>query len=378
MRLLGRTEAHAKNMRRLVGHLAKIADAARTEDLSLERATSALSALLGDGLTRRTVDSYRQALHAFGAWLYKTERARKNPWWNLPRLATAADRGFRRRALTDLEIARLLAVADAHNRGLWYRFGLLAGLRRSEIRWLDWSSIDLDTGILRLRGKARHRIDELPLHPDILQRLLRIPPGERTGRVFATVPGVRTRLRDFERAGIPRKDAQGRIADLHALRTTLATRLAFSAVPPIVTMRLLRHSRIETTLAHYVSHQMDPLRDALARLPMPPAYNPLQEAASLLGLTVHVQSFAVPEPGWRGLSIVLERADGRAEGIDIETQLEVRSPEEALGHLCALAEIAADGVGGLLVDLAAPRAAAALLAAVLNPTEIGDLVRRAA
>lgn len=378
LRIVGRTGRHASNMEQLVLRLAGLAGVTRTEEFTPDRATTALGTLLQRGRTRRTVDSYRQALHAFGAWLCRTERVEKSPWWNLPRLATAADRTFRRRALTDEEISRLLAVADARGRGLWYRFGLLAGLRRSEIRWLDWSSIDLAAGILRLRGKARHRVDELPLHPEILLRLLRVPPLKRTGRVFPTVPSVRTRLRDFERAGIPRKDAQGRIADLHALRTTLATRLAFSAVPPIVTMRLLRHSRIETTLAHYVSYQMDPLREALARVPMPHAYSPLQEAASVLGLTVHVYAFAVPDSGWRGVSVVLERADGRAEGIDLETQLEVRSPEEILGHLCALAEIAADGIDDPQANLSAPRAAAALLAAVLNQTEMAELTRRAA
>ena len=98
-------------------------------------------------------------------------------------------------------------------------------------------------------------------------------------RVFPTVVTDRTRLSDFHRAGIARRvvvrdeagapimvgkgkrqrpktiltteDADGRIADLHALRATLGTMLARQGVTPQVAQRLLRHSDYRTTLSHY-------------------------------------------------------------------------------------------------------------------------------
>ena len=63
--------------------------------------------------------------------------------------------------------------------------------------------------------------------------------------------GNLTRQNDFKRAGIDLVDSHGRVADLHALRATLATNLARASVTPQVAQRILRHSDYRTTLKHY-------------------------------------------------------------------------------------------------------------------------------
>ena len=47
------------------------------------------------------------------------------------------------------------------------------------------------------------------------------------------------------------EDADGRVIDLHALRTTLGTQLALEGVAPQIAQRIMRHSDYKTTLLHY-------------------------------------------------------------------------------------------------------------------------------
>ena len=61
-----------------------------------------------------------------------------------------------------------------------------------------------------------------------------------------TLPTNRTRRADFERAGIELIDEQGRYADLHALRTTLATLLTKEGVAPQLAREIMRHRDYNT------------------------------------------------------------------------------------------------------------------------------------
>src|SRR5690606_6036171 len=47
------------------------------------------------------------------------------------------------------------------------------------------------------------------------------------------------------------EDDEGRVIDLHALRTTLGTKLARAGVAPQIAQRIMRHGDYRTTLAHY-------------------------------------------------------------------------------------------------------------------------------
>jgi len=98
-------------------------------------------------------------------------------------------------------------------------------------------------------------------------------------RVFPQTVTDLTRQKDFLRAGLAREevvtdpdgqpimvgkdkrsrpktrivceDAEGRVIDLHAMRTTLGTNLARIGVPPQIAQRIMRHSDYCTTQQHY-------------------------------------------------------------------------------------------------------------------------------
>lgn len=75
----------------------------------------------------------------------------------------------------------------------------------------------------------------------------------------------------LDRAGIERVDANGEKVDVHALRTTAASRLARNGVAMAVTQRLLGHADVRTTSKHYVRLDDQVLRDAIERIPPPAA-----------------------------------------------------------------------------------------------------------
>ena len=74
-------------------------------------------------------------------------------------------------------------------------------------------------------------------------------------------------MRVFDRvlnhAGIAKLNAQGEKLDVHALRTTCASRLARLGVPLVMAQRLLGHSSAELTARAYTSLGVEDLRDAI-------------------------------------------------------------------------------------------------------------------
>jgi len=69
--------------------------------------------------------------------------------------------------------------------------------------------------------------------------------------------------RVLDRAGIARRDALGRVIDIHALRTSSLTRLARRGVPLVVAQRIAGHSSPLITSKHYVHTELEALRVAV-------------------------------------------------------------------------------------------------------------------
>ncbi|MBX3355256.1 MAG: tyrosine-type recombinase/integrase, partial [Phycisphaeraceae bacterium] len=229
---------------------------------------------VGDSrLSARTCNAMRQTVRAFASWCRRRGRAASD--WrpgDVQAFKESMDRRRERRALSDDELARLLAVARSRGRLAWYLAALHAGLRRGDLLRLKWRDIDFDEATLMIRGGKSGRDDQLPLHPELADELrsmrpLLAPAALATARVFPRAVSDRERRDDFEAARIPPRDAEGRVADLHALRTTLGTRLARAGVAPQVARVLMRHTDYRTTLAHYTALGLHDAAGALASLP---------------------------------------------------------------------------------------------------------------
>ena len=192
----------------------------------------------------------------------------------------------------------MLAVAETRGRAAWYLAAALAGLRKGDMQRLTWADVDFDQSTITIRdGKAR-REDVLPMHPQLAEALKRQSDASMampTANVFPQTVTDVTRRKDFLRAGIAREevvtdrdgqpvmigrgknrrprmrivseDAEGRVIDLHAMRTTLGTNLARAGVAPQIAQRIMRHSDYRTTLRHYTVLGLSDTAKAVEALP---------------------------------------------------------------------------------------------------------------
>src|SRR4051812_11533597 len=102
----------------------------------------------------------------------------------------------------------------------------------------------------------------------------------RPDRTYGTV--CKLMRHDLEAAGLPYRDASGRVADFHALRHSYITALAMSKAPVKVIQSLARHSTPTLTLGVYAHVGLADQTAALDALPGPiiPCYKAATPASS--------------------------------------------------------------------------------------------------
>ena len=156
---------------------------------------------------------------------------------------------------TSSELDQLLACAlvPRHRRDC-YLLAARTGLRKSEIRRLAPSDVDLEAAVLRLDGALtkNRKAARVPLLPDVVEAL---------GRGIPTPPHHRTIKKDLVTAGL---DPRGR--GFHSLRSTFATHLAEAGVGLTTVQALMRHSDPKLTSNVYIHHRDERLREAMCRL----------------------------------------------------------------------------------------------------------------
>ncbi len=220
-------------------------------------------------LSAKTLNDYQHALCALLAWLKRSRRIPHNPIEDLARVDGRGQRTFERRAFTDDEATRLLAVSES--RRIIYLFALHTGLRKKELRELLWTDLDLDSGFLHLRAQATksRRADTLPLTSTLVAALREHRQTSRNAlKVFDSgIPSHHTVQSDLAAASIPRRDDRGHKVDFHALRTTFITNLQVGGVLQRSAMALARHTDPRLTAHTYTDTNALPLVEAVACLP---------------------------------------------------------------------------------------------------------------
>jgi integrase len=311
---------HIRNVRSRLDRLLVAIQAQRVRDLRPIELLQYRAARLKDGTSVRTVNLDTDSLRAMLTWAVRVDLIAANPIARLPRLPeTEATKRCRRRALSEEEIGRFLAAAAADDRAnveriaavktaasatkgvqwslrrrglrvpqapLWKAF-LETGCRYGELVAVTWADADLDRRAIYLRAENTKagRSREIPLLEGLVGELRALQPVQalalarplRPGdRVFLTPEGcpwclpTNNIMRIFDRlleaAGIDRVDAQGRKLDVHALRHTMATRLARSGAPLVQAQQILGHSDPKLTARVYQHLEVEDLRGAVARL----------------------------------------------------------------------------------------------------------------
>lgn len=219
----------------------------------------------------KTLNEYLNALNVLLNWMERQGRIAENPIRKASRVDTRG-RQQRRRAFTDEELNRLLAVAKPDMR-LLYLAAAFTGLRIGELQAIVWGDVLLEHVrphiVVRAITAKNRKEASVPLHPQLIEELraIRSPEIASNVRVFSQHPHPDRRIRsDIETAGIERMDAMGRKLDFHALRYTFATKLAISGVSQRLAQELLRHSDPRLTANIYTDVTRLPTFEAVNAL----------------------------------------------------------------------------------------------------------------
>jgi integrase len=279
-------------------------------DLRPEAVEQFLAGLAENNASARTRNTYLASAKAFGHWCLRTRRLGEDVLGCLQ--AAAGDAVRQRRSLPENELARLLQAARERplrevmilrtgkrkgeacanvrpevrarlerlgwERSLIYKVGIMTGLRRSELEALEVRHLTLagPRPCVALAGadtKNRQGAD-LPLRADLAEDLkcwVEATGKTASDKLFRVpVELVKILKRDLQLAGIPYKDAYGRVFDAHSLRHTTASFLGKGKVTPRLAQGFMRHSDIKLTLQTYADPSLLDEAEALAALPRLP------------------------------------------------------------------------------------------------------------
>ena len=197
----------------------------------------------------RTVNRYSQCLRGLFGHMVEAGVLAETPCSVLDILDVGRDRRRVSRALTVAESDALINAALEPLRRLLLVLRLRTGLRVHEAARLEWSDLDLDDGLVRLRAEITKngRPGEIPIAADLdaeiadFQRQALKTGQTLGGLIFPSVPSRPTWRRDLDRAGVPWK-VRGEQADPKCTRKTFESHLLRSGADLTMTMLLMRHS----------------------------------------------------------------------------------------------------------------------------------------
>ena len=186
------------------------------------------------GIGASTSNGYLTAIKSFSRWLVETERIDRDRLVSLSRQNAQVDRRHERRALPEADLRKLLGAAGdskaeflgltGGDRLMIYAAAMTTGYRASELASLWPGSFDLDAALPTATVKAAYsknrRTSVQPLPVDMAEALrgyLAGKPADQPVWPGAWHKDAAEMLRlDLAAAGIPYRDADGRVADFHA------------------------------------------------------------------------------------------------------------------------------------------------------------------
>jgi len=212
------------------------------------------------------------------------EAAERRPLQEAMTIRTGANKGTIAANVSDERKERLKMLGL--ERALIYKTFILTGLRADELRTLAISDVSFgDFPFIKLRNsKEKNRKGStLKLRSDLAAELRAwIGERDRNETVFTVPKGIlRIMDRDLAAAGIPKEDADGRVVHVHALRHTFGTHLSKAGTAPRVVQAAMRHSDISLTMNTYTDARLLDTADAIESLGILRESDPLRLAPML-------------------------------------------------------------------------------------------------
>jgi integrase len=315
---LGRDDEYVYNVERLVSRLANECGWVTTQDVGADsfRAWGDLQKK-----SPKTLNEYLGSICGLLNWLVENGKLTENPLRSVRRIETRGREAWRRRALTEDEMRRILAAS-----GEWllvYLTALLTGLRRGELSKLRWEDLQFQAPQSFLTVQAsvskNRRVDTIPLHPQLARALQSARPVNNlpSDQVFPTMPRMDHHKAILAAAKVDYEDSVGRRADFHALRHTFDTNLAVAGIPERVRMLLMRHRTPHLTTETYTDVRLLPTAQAIGLLPWCRVQDS-QIDSHELGGSGHSASQPVTMPAWlNSMQAVKDEEESHGEALPV-------------------------------------------------------------
>ncbi len=222
--------------------------------------------------SEKTLNEYLGSVRHFLNWLEDNEQLERNPLKGIDKIPVLT-RKVERRSLRIEDARRLLEVAGPVRRVV-YLLCMTTGLRREELKQLEWRDVRLDASVpfiaVRAATAKNRKNAQQPLHPEAAEALKQLRPATASemDKVFPKcVPKMPRMRKDLKAAGIPFVDEAGKRLDLHALRKTFQMLLTLNGTHLRTTQALMRHSTSKLTESTYTDEGLLPTADAIHALP---------------------------------------------------------------------------------------------------------------
>jgi integrase len=276
---------HVQQVMKQVRDVATGCGFTKLDEISRDDVESYLAFLTKSGKSAKTRNHYLSAFRTFVNWCIDKGVIQADPLRKIKTLNVEKDRRRVRRALTLDEATRLVDAARrrpverakyfTHHEGLKLadedreRFGrkhalmwkmmMMTGLRRGELRGLQWADVDLDGGWLTVRASVAKNGGErhVPLAGGLIDDLRAWESTEKPKTRQAAVVDVPANLvrilkADLKYAGIEYAGDDGRTVDCHALRHTARTWMELAG---------MRERAINLVMGHKTSRMGDVYTD---------------------------------------------------------------------------------------------------------------------
>ncbi len=222
----------------------------------------------------KTLNHYLDSISSLFNWMLSYNRVDRNPLKYVKKVSNSERENEAPRAFTLVELERLFAIAPYYRRVAYQAF-YYTGLRRKELRALEWDDLHFDEGHIQLRARTTksRRGDLIPLHPELANILLEFRRG--TGRAelkkifYKGVPLAKSLKADAEKAGLSVVDDWGRELSIHTFRRTFDTQLQLAGASPLAVQKLMRHKDIKLTAKTYFDAEQLGLQRELVKIPNP-------------------------------------------------------------------------------------------------------------
>jgi len=205
-----------------------------------------------------TAQHYITNFKMFANWLKEHGRITELPVLKSIKYNVPPQRAFEENELQALfEAARkgpVIYGLTGWERYVLYKLAFESGLRRNELRSLTRTSFNFEKCTVLVPGTDTKNDNEAyqkitPETAALVKELARDKMPDVKIFKIHQASSIMIR-RDCEAAGIEIDNHQGKIK-FHSLRHSLASHLANSGVPPHVTMKIMRHADITTTMKYY-------------------------------------------------------------------------------------------------------------------------------